>query len=175
MKRNNTFAAAASALVGAAYAVFTIVLAPISYGPLQLRLSELLCILPFFMPCSAWGLFFGCAIANLLTGNFFDIVFGSFATLAAALATAHIGRLGNTRFHRILACLMPVLINAVVIGAVITWAYNGQNVLARPGIFALNAAQIALGEAAVLLIGGLPLMRFLPTLKTFREFVDKTK
>lgn len=175
MKRSNTFAAAASALVGAAYAVFTVALAPISYGPVQFRLSELLCILPFFMPCSVWGLFLGCAIANLLTGNIFDIIFGSLATLAAALATARFGRAGNTRLNRILACLMPVLINALVIGAVITWAYNGMDIFRYTSVFALNAAQIALGEGAVMLVGGLPLMRYLPTMKIFRELMEKTR
>ena len=70
---------------------------------------------------------------------------------------------------------MPVLFNALVIGAVITWAYNGMNIFHHMGVFALNAAQIALGEGAVMLIGGLPLMRFLPTVKVFRELVDKTK
>ena len=83
---------AAAAIVGAAYAVLTMALAPISYGAIQLRVSEVLCILPYFMPCTAWGLFIGCAVANLLTGNLFDIVFGSLATLAAALLTAAIGR-----------------------------------------------------------------------------------
>ena len=71
-----THALAAAAIVGAAYAVLTMALAPISYGAIQLRISEVLCILPYFMPCTAWGLFIGCAAANLLTGNVFDIIFG---------------------------------------------------------------------------------------------------
>ncbi len=79
---------AAAAIVGAAYAVLTMALAPISYGAIQLRVSEVLCILPYFMPCTAWGLFIGCAVANLLTGNIFDIIFGSLATLGAALVSA---------------------------------------------------------------------------------------
>ena len=41
---------AAAAIVGAAYAVLTMALAPISYGAIQLRVSEVLCILPYFMP-----------------------------------------------------------------------------------------------------------------------------
>ena len=54
-----------AAVIGALYAVLTMVLAPISYGPVQCRISEVLCILPFFMPSTTWGLFFGCAIANI--------------------------------------------------------------------------------------------------------------
>ena len=47
----------AAAVTGAAYAALTMLLAPISYGAIQCRVSEVLCILPFFIPCTAWGLF----------------------------------------------------------------------------------------------------------------------
>ena len=78
MKTNNTARSiTAAAIVGAAYAALTMLLAPISYGAIQVRVSEALCILPYFLPCTAWGLFAGCAIANVLTGNIFDIIFGS--------------------------------------------------------------------------------------------------
>ena len=81
---------AAAAVTGAAYAALTMLLAPISYGAIQCRVSEVLCILPFFIPCTAWGLFAGCAIANLLSAaGIFDVVFGSLATLLAALCTVH--------------------------------------------------------------------------------------
>ena len=56
---------AAAAIVGAAYAVLTMALAPISYGAIQLRVSEVLCILPYFMPCTAWGLFIGLSLIHI--------------------------------------------------------------------------------------------------------------
>lgn len=168
-----THAIAAAAIVGAAYAVLTMALAPISYGAVQLRVSEVLCILPYFMPCSAWGLFAGCAIANLLTGNIFDIIFGSLATLAAGLITAALGKRRHTLANSALACLMPVAFNAIVVGAVITAAYEGFGLLEHPGAFALNAASVGLGEAIVLYVLGLPLMRYLPGKKFFREFTEK--
>ena len=164
---------AAAAIVGAAYAVLTMALAPISYGAIQLRVSEVLCILPYFMPCTAWGLFIGCAAANLLTGNIFDIIFGSLATLAAALLTAAIGRRKHTLANSALACLMPVVFNAIIVGAVITAAYEGLNLFQHFGVFALNAAYVGLGEAIVLYVLGLPLMRYLPGKKFFREFMEK--
>ena len=77
---------ASAAVVGAAYAALTLLLAPISFGLVQLRVSEALCILPAFLPCTAWGLWAGCAIANLAGGyGLPDIVFGSLATLGASL------------------------------------------------------------------------------------------
>ena len=164
---------AAAAIVGAAYAVLTMALAPISYGAIQLRVSEVLCILPYFMPCTAWGLFIGCAAANLLTGNIFDIIFGSLATLAAALLTAAIGRRKHTLANSALACLMPVVFNALIVGAVITAAYEGMNLFQHFGVFAMNAAYVGLGEAIVLYVLGLPLMRYLPGKKFFKEFMEK--
>ena len=164
---------AAAAIVGAAYAVLTMALAPISYGAIQLRVSEVLCILPYFMPCTAWGLFIGCAAANLLTGNIFDIIFGSLATLAAALLTAAIGKRKHTLANSALACLMPVVFNALIVGAVITAAYEGMNLFHHFGVFAMNAAYVGLGEAIVLYVLGLPLMRYLPGKKFFREFMEK--
>lgn len=164
---------AAAAIVGAAYAVLTMALAPISYGAIQLRVSEVLCILPYFMPCTAWGLFIGCAAANLLTGNIFDIIFGSLATLAAALLTAAIGKRKHTLANSALACLMPVVFNALVVGAVITAAYEGMDLFQHFGVFAMNAAYVGLGEAIVLYVLGLPLMRYLPGKKFFKEFMEK--
>lgn len=164
-----------SAVVGAVYAVLTVALAPISYGALQFRVSETLCILPWFCPGTAWGLFAGCFIANLMTGNVFDIVFGSLATLMAGLATAWFGRHSTVRGSRAMACLMPVLFNAIIVGAVITSAYNGMNILQHPGAFALNAFQVGLGEAGVLFLLGLPLMHYLPGKPWFKEYMEKLK
>ena len=172
-KPPRTPALAAAAIVGAAYAVLTMALAPISYGAIQLRVSEVLCILPYFMPCTAWGLFIGCAVANLLTGNIFDIVFGPLATLAAALLTAALGRRKHTLANSALACLMPVVFNALIVGAVITAAYEGMNLFQHFGVFAMNAAYVGLGEAIVLYVLGLPLMRYLPGKKFFKEFMEK--
>ncbi|MBR1457195.1 MAG: QueT transporter family protein [Oscillospiraceae bacterium] len=177
MKENSprTRGIAVAAAVGAAYAVLTMALAPISYGAVQLRVSEALCILPYFIPVTAWGLYAGCFLANLITGNIFDILLGSLATLAAGLLTARIGKRARTVPNQLLACLMPVVFNAVIVGAVITGAYEGLNIFRHFGVFTVNAAWVGLGEAVVLYVIGFPLMRYLPGLKFFREFVEKTR
>ena len=162
-----------AAIVGAAYAVLTVALAPISYAAVQCRVSEALCILPFFLPYTAWGLFAGCLAANLFTGNVFDIVFGSLATLLAALLTARLGRKEATVPRQLLACFMPVVFNAVIVGAVITWGYEGLSIFAHPDVFAVNGAWVGLGEAIVMYVLGFPLMRYLPRIKFFRDAVEK--
>ena len=164
----------AGAIVAALYAVLTMLLSPISYGPVQFRLSELLCILPYFMPFTAWGLFFGCVIANVISAaGILDIVFGSLATLCAALCTALAGKRGRKLKNELLACAMPVVWNTVAVGAVMTYALAGVSPLDEPSVFAFYAAQIGLGEAAVMFAGALPLMRFLPKQSFFTELVNK--
>lgn len=177
-----------SAAVGAIYAALTMVLTPISYGPLQLRLSELLCILPFFFPAAAGGLAVGCVIANTMsTAGMLDIVFGSLATLLAALCTAAVG----TRARRLIAeaaqtegikssgappklwgecvaaCAMPVIFNAPIIGAVLSFTLTRSEFWQGMLIFGL---QVGAGEMIVMLAMGLPLLRYMLRNRAVRNF-----
>ena len=172
-KKNATLRITTAAVVAAAYAALTIALAPISYGAVQFRVSEALTVLPFLMPCTVWGLFVGCILANLYTGSVLDIVFGSLATLFAALLTARFGKKGNTVKTRILGCLMPVVFNAVIVGAVLTWGYGIQSFPGPLASFAFNALTVGLGELGVLYFIGYTLLRQLPKIRSFREFVDR--
>jgi Predicted membrane protein len=158
-------------LVGAAYAALTMLLYPISYGPVQFRVSEVLCILPFFDPIYAVGLFVGCVIANLIsTAGVLDIVFGSLATLAAGLCTAWIGRGGNSWVRCIAGCAMPVIWNGLVVGAVLA-AASTVTTDAFWAAYVLYGAEVAGGEAVVLYVLGLPLLRALPKQKFFLRLV----
>lgn len=100
-----------AAAVAALYTAITLILAPISFGPVQLRVSEALTLLPIFWIEAIPGLFIGCFLANLLGGyGLIDAVVGGSATLVAALLTYALRR------RRAVAALPPVLINAVAIG-----------------------------------------------------------
>ena len=164
MRRRLTY----PALAGALYAALTMLLAPISYGAIQLRAAEALCVLPFFLPETAFGLALGCAIANTLSAaGLPDIVFGSLATLCAGLCTAALGKAvrksgkAPSLPRSLAAVLMPVVWNGVTVGAVLAFT------LTRPAFlqgFLLMAAQVALGECAVMLLLGLPLLRAVPKL-----------
>lgn len=87
-------------------------------GAIQLRLSEALCVLPYFTAAAAPGLTVGCLLANLFTGAALpDIVFGTLATLLGAIGTRLLRR------WRYLAPLPPILANTVIIPFVIRYAY----------------------------------------------------
>ena len=69
-------------IVAAIYAVATIAIAPIAYGPIQFRVSEILTLLAFINPIYIPGLVLGCIIANLFSPlGMVDVVVGSTATL----------------------------------------------------------------------------------------------
>ena len=156
---------AQAAVAGAAYAALTAVLAPISYGPVQFRVSEVLCILPFFAPFTTWGLFIGCIIANLASpSGVLDVIFGSLATLGACLSIAAIGQRGagaKSWLRIILACLMPAVWNGVIIGLVLMWTLTDTHFPQFSNVFWVFAGQVALGELAVMLVLGAPAVKAL--------------
>ena len=172
-KKNTTLFLAANAVIAALYAALTIALAPISYGPVQFRVSEALTALPFLVPGSVLGITVGCVLANLYTGSVLDIVFGSLATLLAGLTTAWFGKKGGALKNRLLACLMPVIFNAVIVGAVLTWGYEIQELGSPLTSFGFNALTVGLGEAVVLYLLGYMLLVQLPKIKAVREFIEK--
>lgn len=158
------------AVTAALYAALTAATAPFSYGAVQFRAAEALCVLPYFIPQTAWGLFAGCLLSNILSGNVFDIVFGSLATLFAALCTA---QLGKRRKSAVLACLMPVVFNGLIVGSVITCAYEGKKLFESVGLLALNILWVSVGEAAVMLVLGVPLLKLIEKRKIFSDILSE--
>ena len=133
-----------AAVIAALYAAITLLLAPISYGPLQFRVSEALTLLPILTPAAVPGLTIGCLVANLVGSSTpWDMVFGTLATLAAALLTRRF------RGRPLLAAAPPVLVNAVVVGLVIALV-NGLPLW-------LTMTEVGVGELGVCYLLGLPL------------------
>ena len=138
---------AAGALIAAVYAVLTIVLAPISYGPVQFRVSEALTLLPFVMPEAVPGLFFGCVIANFFGGfGLVDMIAGSLATLLAAVCTMKSKNI-------FIAAAWPVIFNMIIIGVMLHILINAP--------LLLTMLYVALGEAGACYIIGIPLIKLL--------------
>lgn len=161
MPKSNIRYLATAGIIAALYAVmayFSSVFG-IAYGPIQCRFSEALCVLPFLTPAAVPGLFLGCLVSNLLSPyGALDIVFGSLATLLAALWTRRCRR-------KWFAPLPPVLCNAVIVGAVITVQQVPLELFL--GAFAYNALTVGLGEAlSCYVLGGL-LLTHLPKTKLF--------
>lgn len=137
----------------------------LAYGPIQLRISEVLTILPIFTPAAVPGLTVGCFISNIGSFNIADLLFGTLATFFAA---------GLTRVLRdkcvkglpIFAFLPPIIINAVVIGFEIAVFYL------EPGNFLwgflISAFEVGLGQTIVCLCFGIPFYYIIKKYKIFK-------
>lgn len=120
MKTKNVAFLTQAAMIAAIYVVLTFVFAPISFGEVQIRIAEMLTILPIFTPAAIPGLFVGCLIGNIAGGAVLpDIIFGSAATLIGAAGTYML-----RRFPKGIAVLPPILANMVVVPFVLRYAYG---------------------------------------------------
>ena len=118
-KRSSALWIAQSAAIAALYVVLTLIFAPISFGEMQVRISEALTILPLFTPAAIPGLFVGCVLGNLLGGAIpLDVIFGSLATLIGAVG----GYL--LRKNRWLVPLPTVLSNTIIVPFVLRYGYG---------------------------------------------------
>lgn len=92
-------------MVAALYVVLCMALQPFSYGAVQVRVAEALCLLPVFGAEYIFGVVLGCFLANLLGSTIVDVIFGTLATLLACLVTY---KLRNIRFKGLaLAASLP--------------------------------------------------------------------
>ncbi len=134
-----------SAVIAALYAALTLALYPISFGAVQFRVSEALTLLPIVMPEAIPGLFVGCLVSNLIgSATPWDIIFGSLATLIAAILTY------ATRRNKILAAFWPVLCNTVIVGLVLALTLDLP-------VF-LTMGEVGLGELAVVYTVGMAML-----------------
>lgn len=155
------------ALIAAAYAGLTYLCSVFSlaYGPIQFRISEVLTLLPIFTPAAIPGVTIGCFIANIGSFNALDMIFGTAATLIAAILTYY---LRNIKFKGLplLAMLPPVIINAVVIGLEIAFFFLPEGYTFWG--FVISGLEVGLGELAVCVVLGIPFCLFVEKHNIFK-------
>ena len=158
-----------SAIIAAAYAGLTYISAAfgIAYGPIQFRISEALTILPLFTPVAIPGLTVGCFLANIMSYNPIDLVFGTTATLIACVATYYLRNVKIKGFP-FLSFLSPIIVNAVIVGFEIAFFFVETDAVLLT--FLVSALQVALGESVVLFLLGTP---FYYTLSSHKKELSK--
>lgn len=120
MKNKNVTFLTQAAMIAAIYVVLTLLFRPISFGEIQVRISEALTILPLFTPAAVPGVFVGCLIANIIGGAILpDIIFGSLATLIGAVFTYRL-KDSNPFFGPI----PPIASNTVIVPFVLFYGYG---------------------------------------------------
>lgn len=103
---NKTNYLARAAVIATIYTLITYMFKPISYGMIQVRVSEALTLLPLVESSAIPGLFIGCLLANILGSmGLWDIYLGSLITLIAACITAKMP-------GPILGAIPPIILNA---------------------------------------------------------------
>lgn len=127
-------------IIAALYVALTMPFWQLAFGPIQVRPSEALTILPLFYPEAIAGLYVGCLLVNIISAyGVYDILLGSLATLIAAALTYVIGRIIKNKPLKVaLGGIPPVLLNAFLIPAV--WLLAGSDIAywIEFGIMALN-------------------------------------
>lgn len=151
----NTKKMANVAMIAAIYVGLTVVLAPISYGPIQVRISEMLTLLPIFYSPSIIGVTLGCFLANLI-GVFmgtnilgvYDIFIGTMATLLAAIVTY---KAKDIRVKNIplISIASPILFNGLAVGAELAYAFMPETFMVG---WLINGCQVAIGEAIAVIV-----------------------
>ena len=109
-------------LIAGLYTALTLVLAPLSFGPVQCRVAEALTILAAYTPAAIPGLTVGCVISNVVglsmganVAGALDILLGTLATGIAAWLSY---RLRGVRIKGLpfWSSIPPVVTNALIVG-----------------------------------------------------------
>ena len=139
-------------IIGAIYVALTLVLYPISFGAVQVRVAEAFCLLPLIFPESIIGLSVGCLIANLFGNGALDIVFGTLATLVSAILTYFVGKmLKNVPIKILVGGFFPIIINAIVV------PFTFLAITETFTVYLVSAGQIFIGQALAVYLVGTPL------------------
>ena len=171
--KTDTQSIARTGVIAAAYAACTLVvmlaLGNLSWGPLQFRVSEALCVLALFAPEAVPGLALGCIIANVANialSGMGMLVFGSLATFLGALLTWRMRR------RPLVALAGPVIANALIVPAYLPLLLKGVGFYtipftsisldaSYPLMYLFGLVTTGLGEAVIMYVLGYPLSRSL--------------
>jgi uncharacterized membrane protein len=148
MNNKKTLFLTEAAVIAAIYTVLVLAFQPISFGPIQFRIAEALTILPYFTPAAIPGVAIGCFLSAIFTGaDILDMVFGSLATLIAAVISYQLRR------NKFLVPIPPIVANALIIPWVLRYAYDVPD--------AIPFMMLTVGAGEVLAVGVLGTMLLL--------------
>jgi uncharacterized membrane protein len=153
-----------ASVIAAAYLVLTLLFAPISFGLIQFRIAEALMLLSAITWAAIPGLFVGCLLANLIGGGLgiVDVLFGSIATLAAAIATYALSKKKMVLPQKIKIFILPVptiLLNGIIVGSYLPFLIPEIRSLSDGFgiVLMISIGSVMLGEAVVTVGLGIPL------------------
>ena len=160
-------------VLAALYVVLTLPVAQFAFGPIQFRLAEALTVLHIFAFGYIPGVSLGCFLANLLNPSNLgpvDIIGGTAAILIAGILSRLIGKR-----NKFLGIIPPVLVNGLIVGGYLPFLLLDPGSEITGAAVIVSMLEIAVSEAFVMMIIGIPLMLIIthtPALKALIEKVD---
>lgn len=141
-----------SSIIIAIYVVLCLILEPISFGIIQFRVSEILCLLSIKYRYAIIANCLGCLISNITLGGLgiIDAVVGSFATFLAC-EFAYLLRNKKYKNLPILSGLAIVITNGIIVGIELGILTNNTNVIP------ITIIEITISEFIVIMIIGMPI------------------
>ena len=155
----NVLLIAQAGIIGALYVVLTMMVAPfnLASGAIQFRISEALCVLPYFTPAAVPGVIIGCFLSNIMLASPIpDIIFGTLATAIGAVISYKL------RKFRFLVTLPPVVANALIIPFVLRFAYHIPDAIPYL-MFTVGAGEVL----ACFVLGSLLITMLMPVKQIF--------
>lgn len=143
-------------IVAALYVVFTAPFANIAYGPIQVRIAEVMTVFPIFSWGMIPGVTLGCFIANLVNpGNLgpVDIIGGSLATLIAGILSYFIGKK-----NKWLGIIPPVVVNGLIVGGYLPFLLVDAGSTVTVEAVLISMLSVAGSEAVLMVVLGIPLI-----------------
>jgi uncharacterized membrane protein len=150
-----------AAIIAALYAVFTVALAPLSYGPLQFRIAEILKGLVIWHPVTIPGIVLGTIIANLTSPyvGAWELIWMPITDGLGGVLAWMVARALGQRVGPWLAALCYALTTGAAVGLMLYFV-GGVS-------FWFVFVSVAVSEA-VIIVGGLPIMRYVARLWDLR-------
>lgn len=152
MKKKQVLSLTQAAMIAALYVVLTLIANAfgLASNVIQVRLSEMLTVLPFFTAAAVPGLAVGCLLSNLLTGAILpDLIFGTAATLIGALGTRFL------RKYKWLAPVPPIMANTLIVPWILKFGYGFSEGVPFMMVTVGIGEVISCGVLGMLLLAGL--------------------
>ncbi len=158
-----------AAIIAAMYVVLTLFVGAfnLASGNIQVRISEALCVLPFFTPAAIPGLAIGCFLSNMFLPNvlIFDMIFGSVATLIGAIGTYML------RKYKYLCVFPPVIANMIIVPLILRYGY-GYTFVFNNNDWSIPFFMLSVGIGEVISVCGLGSI-LLRVLNRYRNVIFK--
>lgn len=139
------------ALVASLYVVLSLCIAPFSYGPIQIRLSEMLNLLVIYDKKYVYAVTLGCALANLASPyGIVDVIFGSASTFVTLWICYIVIRNMTSFIKKIWSVVTIVTLSMVSIA--------GELYVLASAPFWMTYLTVAIGEFISLGIGAIILL-----------------